>query len=243
MSVLETYELVMHAAVLEERLAGASAAVAPNPGMDDEKTWLETARRRIAEARDGADDVLFRVLRLPELASARGDLGKRMQGAAVSAIEKLEASIAAVNARSPLLEALFRNLDRERERARRLKREDFDALVQEIEKRLATSYVQRMLGDEAYRPVNRAIAAMRDAYEEWRQVFSPDPLPDEDAARLRDELDEVAQRLDRPMKQALLLAEAALIGEGTLLLKSGILDKPKRRPKAMFREDDATDGE
>ena len=77
----------------------------------------------------------------------------------------------------------------------------------------------------------RAIDAMRAAYEEWRMVFSPTPLPEEQAQALRDELDELAQRLDRPMKQALLLAEAALIGEGTLLLKTGIMDRPKRRPK------------
>ena len=50
-SLLDTYDEIAYAALLEERLAGASAALAERDDRVDERSWLDAARRRLETAR------------------------------------------------------------------------------------------------------------------------------------------------------------------------------------------------
>jgi hypothetical protein len=75
-TLVESFELLVHAEQLAPRLAAAQAALAQLPGLDEEKTWLAAARARLATARaDTHGALLDRALRLAELdGPARRDL-------------------------------------------------------------------------------------------------------------------------------------------------------------------------
>jgi hypothetical protein len=233
-SLLDAFELVAHAELIELRLAAAGAELSMREGLADEKIWLGAAHSHMARAREGIGKLLTRVLRLPELEPIRPERGRALQGAAVDAVEHLHAAITlAGGERSPLLETLFRNL--KPPAMRRCSRDDFEKFCGELEKRLASSYAKRMLADASYATVDPALQRLRTAIADWRSVFTLPPPTDAEAQALRDELEAAARRLELPWRQVRLLAEAALLPVADLLDASGVLDKPRRRAARAAR--------
>lgn len=233
-SLVDAFELITHAELLEERLARTATALSEREGLNAETTWLDEARRHVASARAGIGDLLTRVLRLEELAPMKMERGRALQTAAVDAVEQLQNAIVdAGGPRSPLLEALFRNV--KLVAMRRTNVELFADFCREIDRRLGASYAKRMLADETYATVDPALREVQRTFEEWRSVCCSPPMIESEAADLRSELESTAQRLERPCRQARLLAEASLLPTPELLDESGIFDKPKRRAARPVR--------
>lgn len=226
-SVFESYDEILHAGVIVERLGIAIARLADRTDRPEERAWLEIGRRRIATALADMGDLMQRVLMLPELRSLRGDVTRERQGEAVDAVDGLLAAVTALNARSPLIEVLFRNL-KQSIAARRARDDDFEAYCVEMEKRLASSYAQRMLADEGYRPIAPAVAKLEAAFAAWRESLRPSPLDPELERALRTELADAA-RITFHVRQALLLAEAALLAEPAVREEAALFEKPRRR--------------
>lgn len=239
-TVLDAFDLLAHAEQFELRLDAAARTLAARQGLAHEKAWLEAARGLMARARQGTDKLLTRVLRLPELEPIKGDRNRALMGAAVDAAEALDRAIrATVGDRSPMLETLFRNL--KLPVFRKANRDDFEAFCQEFEKRLASSYAKRMLADPDYAPVGPALEELARAFAEWRSIFVAPAADDAESAALREELATAARRIELPMRQARLLAEAALVADPELLESSGILEKMKRRAARAGQRDEGQD--
>lgn len=235
-SLLEAFDAVAHSEVLLSRLEAAEAELSRKQGLKDEKAWLAAAVTRVTTARDGVGDLLTRVLRLPQLEALREEHARSLQQAAVDAVERLQAGITFHGgSRAPLIETLFAKL--KLPALRRAEREDFEKFCTDFEKRLNGSYVKRMLADATYAPLEPALQAMREAFATWRGAFSPEPLSETDARALTDELDAAARRLELPLRQARLLAEAACAPVKELFESSGLAAKPKKRSlKAVVTE-------
>jgi hypothetical protein len=240
-SPLDAFDLVAHSEQLHARLDAASAELSKKQGLKDEKAWLETARQRVANARQGIGNLLTRVLRLPELEGVKEDQARVLQNAAVDAVERLQSGISfAAGARAPLLEALYGKL--KVPVLRRCDREDFEKFCVDFEKRLNTGYAKRMFADPTFGVVAPALQQLHEAFATWRGVFSTETVPEAELQALRDELDAVARRLELPCRQARLLAQAALAPLKELLDDSGLAQKPKKRgPRVSVAEVDDDD--
>lgn len=236
-SLLDAFELVTHSEHLLLRLDAACAELAQKPGLTEEKAWLESARSRVANAREGTGDLLIRVLRLPELETIKEDQARLLQNAAVDNVERLQAGIAfAGGSRAPILEALYGKL--KTPVLRRTDREDFAKFCTDFEKRLNTQYARRMFGEPSYEVVLPALKQLRDSFNTWRGVFSTEEIPESQLQSLRDELDAAGHRLELPCRQARLLAQAALVPLKDLLELSGLATKPKRRGGRAAEDED-----
>ncbi len=235
-ALLEVFDLLAYSEQLEARLGAAAAELAKRPGLSHEKSWIEIARERVAAARAGIGDLPIRALRVPELEPMKGDHARVLQGAVLDALERVQGAIvAAAGARSPLLEALTFKI--KLPVLRKSDRADFEQFCVELEKRLATSYVRRMLADPDYAVVATPLEDMLRAIATWRGIFTEAPLSDEEAQPLRDEILACARKLEVPCRQARLLAQAAL-APLRLLDDHGVSQRPKRRgPKPEMDED------
>lgn len=231
-TLADAFDRIAHTEVLAERLERAGAELGRRGGLAGEARWLDEARRRIEAAREGAGDLLTRALRLPEFAPIRDEGVRTLQGAAVDALEAVHRTIVAeAGDRSPLLEVLFRST--KLPAMRRCGREEFEEFDAEMERRLTSTYVKRMLADASYAAVVAQVGAFRRAVAEWRGIFAP--CGEEEAASLRDALRTLAERVDGPCRQARFLAEAAFVAAPDLRETSGIFDKPKRRAARAVR--------
>ncbi|MEW6435147.1 MAG: hypothetical protein AB1730_26910 [Myxococcota bacterium] len=235
-SLLEAFDAVAHSEVLLARLGAAQAELSRKQGLKDEKAWLSAAVDRVTHARAGVGDLLTRVLRLPQLEALREEHARTLQQAAVDAVERLQAGITFHGgSRAPLLETLFAKL--KLPALRRVGRADFEKFCADFERRLNGSYVKRMLADATYAPLAPALTGLRAAFATWRGAFSPEPLAETEARALMDELDAAARRLELPLRQARLLAEAACAPVKDLYESSGLAAKPKKRTlKAVVTE-------
>ncbi len=231
-TLVESFELLIHAEQLPPRLEAAAAALAQLPALEEEKTWLAAARARLAAAHAVSHgDLLNRALRLPELEGLKGDRGKLLQGAIADEVERLQAGIAyAGGARSPLLDVLFHNL--KIPALRKCPRGELERFCAEIERRLASSYARRMFTSEPYLSVAPAVQALEAAIATWRTVFVDPPLDGPAAAALRDELAGAGRTVELALRQARLLAQAALLPTTEILEGADVVTaKAKRRGK------------
>jgi hypothetical protein len=227
-SLLEAFDAVAHSEVFLARLEAARAELSRKQGLKDEKAWLAAAVDRVTAAREGMGDLLTRALRLPHLEPLREEHARTLQQAAVDAVERLQAGITFHGgSRAPLLEALFARL--KLPALRRADRETFEKFCADFEKRLNGSYVKRMFSDATYAPLGPALEALREAFAAWRAALSPAPLTETETRALADELDAAARRLELPLRQARLLAEAACAPVKNLFESSGLAAKPKKR--------------
>lgn len=227
-NLVESFELLASVEQLAPRLEAAAAALAQLAGLDDEQAWLAAARARLGGVVvDGA--LLDRALRLPELEAQKGERGKLMQGAIADGLERLQAGIAHVGGpRSPLLEILFQNL--KLPVIRKAARAELERFCAEVERRLASSYARRMFGAEPYVAVVPTVKALEAAIATWRGVFVDPPLADAAADALRAELAAAGQGVELAIRQARLLAQAALLPAAELLDGAGVVTaKGKRR--------------
>jgi hypothetical protein len=227
-SLLDAYDTVAHSEVLLLRLTTAFAELSRKQGLKDEKDWLELAITRVTAARDGLGDLLGRVMRLPEMEPAREDHARALQAAAVDAVERLQAGLTFhAGARAPLLEALYGKL--KLPLLRRCDREDFERFCVDFEKRLNSGYAKRMLGEPSLAVLKDALDQVRASFAAWRASFTGELLGEQEARALRDELDACARRLELPMRQARLLAEAALVPLKDFYESTGIAQRPRKR--------------
>ncbi len=243
MTLAEAFDVVAWSQTLLERLETAQAELDKKQGLKDEKGWLMLAIDRLAASRGELGDLNQRAMRLPELESAREEHARTLQNTAVDAIERLQAGVTFVaGTRAPLLEALFGKV--KLPQARRADREDFERFVADFEKKLSSSYCKRIMAESSFAPVVPVIDQVRGAVTAWRAGFSPEPLTPSEESLLRDEIVAHARRLELPMRQARLLAEAALAPLKNAFDDSGIGQKPKRRkteaePDVAVEEDAA----
>ncbi|MEW5741371.1 MAG: hypothetical protein AB1938_20785 [Myxococcota bacterium] len=243
-SPLEAFDTVAFSEALLGRLHAAKAELSRKQGLKDEKSWLATAVDRLAAAREGVGDLLTRVLKLDELAPLREEHARTLQHSVIDAVERLQAGITFHGgSRAPVLETLYGKL--KLPPLRRAEREDFERFCADFEKRLNGSYVKRMLADEAFAPIAPALAEVRKAFSTWRSALSPEPVSEAEAKALRSELDAAARKLELPLRQARLLAEAACAPVKDLYESSGLAAKPKKRSVRLARplEEDVAEAE
>lgn len=228
-TLVESFELLVQAEQLAPRLEAAATALAQLPGLDDEKQWLAAARARLEAARvDSHGELLDRAVRLPELAGAKNERGKLLQGAIADEVERLQAGIAYVGGpRSPLLDVAFHDL--KVPALRKCGRAELDRFCAELERRLTSSYARRMFKGTPYDAVVPTVKALGAAIATWRGVFVDPPLDETAAAALRDELFEAGRTVELSLRQARLLAQAALLPAAELFDAAGVVTAKARR--------------
>lgn len=224
-TLIDAFELIVEADQLAPRLEAAATALAQLEGLDEEQGWLAAARARLAGV--GAADhrgLLDRALRLVELEGLKGgERGKALQAAVADEVERLQAGIVlAGGARSPLLDTLFLNL--KVPALRKCGRAELDRFCAELERRLASTYAQRMLATERHLSVVPLVASLAAAVATWRAVFIDPPPAAEDAERLGAALMAAGASVERAVRQARLLAQAALLPAGEQLDAAGVVN-------------------
>ena len=227
MELLDAYELVRFAPAFRERLERARELLAPHAELTVEQSWLSSALDRVIAADPGAT-LLEKVRELPELTDVRADFAEGQQGAWVDALEKLLAGITFhASSRSPVIEALFSH--QKFQALRRASRETAAPFAADFERKLKSSYVTRTLAQEDFAFAPPVIAQVERAWAGWQACFEPSTLSEEDAAPLRQELSEAAERLDRALRQARLIAEAALLPLEGAFEETALHQKPRKR--------------
>ncbi|GHG71751.1 hypothetical protein [Comamonas sp. JC664] len=241
-STLESYELIRFAEAFEARLATAGEMLTGRPGLDPEKGWLATALELVRTARAPTEGVLDRVKDLPELEEAREEYAFHQQGLWVDALEKLHAGITfTASSRAPVIEALFPHL--KFPQLRRAPREAVLEYATSYERRTKSAYVTRIFGREDFALVRPVMEQVLVAHHAWRTSHEPGPLTLEQEALLREELVSLGRKLEQSLRQARLLAEAALVPVPTVYEAAGLHLKPKRRAgRGLLLADDAMAG-
>lgn len=224
-TLAEAFELLVSAEQLGPRLEAAATALAQLTGLDDEQQWLAAARARLASVQldtKSLGQLLSRSLRLPDLAAQKNDRGKLLQSNLADEVERLQGAITvAGGARSPLLDTLF--MDLKVPAIRKSARAELEKFCIELERRLKSTYAQRLLTSERYASVVPTVTSLRVAIGVWASVFVDPPLEGEAADALREELFAASQAVDLPVRQARLLAQAALLPATELFDAAGVL--------------------
>jgi hypothetical protein len=104
-----------------------------------------------------------------------------------------------------------------------------DEFAAAYERRLKSSYVNRIFAQDDFSFVRPVVDQVARTYAAWQASLSPANLPDSQTAPLRAELIAVGSRLDVAVRQARLLAEAALVRVPGSFDSTGLAAKPKRR--------------
>lgn len=228
LTVLDAYDLLSSTAAVLDRLARAQEELRKHPGLERERGWLAQATELAESVCRAPEELLKRAARLPELASVREDRAEALQGEWVDALERLHGGITFhAGSRAPIMEALFPHV--KLPTLRRAKREVVEKYGADFERRLASSYVKRMFGQESFAFAAPVVEQVQSAFRRWREVFSADPLPTEEAQRLGQSLLEAAAALELPLRQVRLLAEAALAPLPEAFDALGFAQKPRRR--------------
>jgi hypothetical protein len=228
LSTLEAYELIRFAEAFEARLVTASDTLADKEGLEPEKEWMATALRLVRTSLAPAPALIERAKDLPELEEAREEFSFLQQNLWVDALEKLHAGITfCASSRSPVIEALFPHL--KFPQLRRSPQEAVNEFATAYDRRLKSSYVTRIVGQDDYSFVRPVVDQVARAYAAWQASLLPANLSDAQTAPLRAELVSVGSRLDVAVRQARLLAEAALVPVPNVFDSTGLAAKPKRR--------------
>jgi hypothetical protein len=241
LSTQEAYDLIRFAEAFEARLVTASDTLADREGLEPEKEWMATALKLVRTALVPAPALLGRAKDLPELEEAREEFSFQQQNLWVDALEKLHAGITfCASSRSPVIEALFPHL--KFPQLRRASQEAVDEFAAAYERRLKSSYVSRIFAQDDFSFVRPVVDQVASAYAAWQESLAPSNLPDAQVAPLRAEMISVASRLDLAVRQARLLAEAALLPVPGAFDSTGLAAKPKRRAGRglPFGADDST---
>lgn len=229
---LDAYALLVDLEHLAPRLDAAATALQQLPHLEAEQAWLAAACERLATVRSPSHaDLLNRALRLGELESEKSERGKLLQAAVADEVEKLQAAITlAGSARSPLLEVLFLNL--KVPSLRKCPKPELDRFCAELERRLTTTYSKRVLSGATYKSVLPNVEAFRVAVQTWRNVFIEPALDPEAAVPVREELLAAGARVELAVRQARMLAQAALLPAKDLIDGAGIVTKRPRKDDA-----------
>jgi len=228
LSTQEAYDLIRFAEAFEARLVTASDMLADRDGLEPEKEWMATALKLVRSALAPTPPLIERAKDLPELEEAREEFSFQQQNLWVDALEKLHAGITfAASSRAPVIEALFPHL--KFPQLRRAPQEAVNEFAAAYERRLKSSYVSRIFAQDDFSIVRPVVDQVARAHAAWQASLSPANLPDSQTAPLRAELVSVGARLDLAVRQARLLAEAALVPLPDTFDSTGLAAKPKRR--------------
>lgn len=228
LSTQEAYDLIRFAEAFEARLVTASDTLADREGLEPEKEWMATALKLVRTALVPAPALLGRAKDLPELEEAREEFSFQQQNLWVDALEKLHAGITfCASSRAPVIEALFPHL--KFPQLRRASQETVNEFAAAYERRLKSSYVNRIFSQDDFSFVRPVVDQVASTYAAWQASLAPSNLSDAQVAPLRAEMISVASRLDVALRQARLLAEAALVPVPDAFDSSGLAAKPKRR--------------
>jgi hypothetical protein len=228
LSTLEAYDLIRFAEAFEARLVTASDMLADREGLEPEKEWMASALKLVRTALAPAPALIERAKDLPELEEAREEFSFQQQNLWVDALEKLHAGITfAASSRAPVIEALFPHL--KFPQLRRAPQETVNEFAVAYERRLKSSYVSRIFAQDDFSIIRPVVDQVARAYAAWQASLSPANLPDSQSAPLRAELVSVGSKLDLAVRQARLLAEAALVPVPDTFDSTGLAAKPKRR--------------
>lgn len=228
LSTQEAYDLIRFAEAFEARLVTAHDTLADREGLEPEKEWMATALKLIRTTLIPAPALLGRAKDLPELEEAREEFSFQQQNLWVDALEKLHAGITfCASSRAPVIETLFPHL--KFPQLRRASQETVDEFAAAYERRLKSSYVNRIFAQDDFSFVRPVVDQVANAYAAWQASFAPCTLSDAQLTPLRAEMISVASRLDVALRQTRLLAEAALIPVPGAFDSSGLAAKPKRR--------------
>lgn len=228
LSTLEAYDLIRFAEAFEARLVSANDTIVDREGLASEKEWMATALKMVHSALAPAPALLERAKDLPELEEAREEFSFQQQNLWVDALEKLHAGITfAASSRAPVIEALFPHL--KFPQLRRAPQETVTEFAVAYERRLKSSYVNRIFAQDDFAIVRPVVEQVARAYAAWQASLSPANLSDSQTAPLRAELVSVGSKLDLAVRQARLLAEAAFVPLPDAFDSTGLSAKPKRR--------------
>jgi hypothetical protein len=236
MTAIECYDFLLYAQELLKRLQGAHAELQKKQGLKDEKSWLEQSISRLEQLLTPTGELLKKCVALPELESARAEHSRMQQELAVEAMERLEAGITFHGgSRSPLRETLFDTL--KFSQLVRVDAVEFEKKCIELEKKMNATYSKRMLGEPVFRPLEPTVLALAESISNWRNSLKAPDISSDDRQGLIDELDAAARKLELPIRQSKLLAEAACAPVKELFETSQIAFKPKKRNmKAVVTE-------
>ncbi len=225
---LEAVDLLRFADLIAERIASAEAELSKKRGLDREKAWLAAAAELLDAARAPAKGLVDGARMLPELSELREELAGSVQNAWVDALEKLLAGITFhVSGRAPIIEALFPH--QKFPPLRRVPHEVAAKFQADFEKRARGSYVSRMLSSDDFAFAVPVLELIRKSWADYDACFSGGAMSEEEAAPIREALSTAADGLELPLRQARLLAEAALSPVAGAFEASGLGAKPKKR--------------
>jgi hypothetical protein len=221
---------VLDRLTLAERVATGLAERAIIPGElpleSEERGWLAVAAERLTEATAALRTQLEQGLMLPELKTLRAEREQRLELGWVGSLRKLfDELVREVGQTSPLVESLFPHqrfdkLDRGGAALR--------AFRAEYETRRRSSYVQRLEAD----PEHPRLASLLASVDEAGAALSALEAANADGAAadaLRARILEAGSRLERSVRQARALCEAALVDHPDRLLELGFNDRAKKR--------------
>ncbi|MCI0670640.1 MAG: hypothetical protein L0Y64_09280, partial [Myxococcaceae bacterium] len=216
-------------------LAQAEVTQVSRSGLEREKVWLSEALALLLAARACVSDLLERARELPELGEVREDYSVELQGRWVDCLEKVHAGITFhAGSRAPILEALFPH--QKFPALRKSSAEGVLAYAAEFDRRSRLGYAKRIFGQADYAFLLPTVLEVPAAVRRWEACFEPSSMTEEQAAPIRAELVETASRVDRVMRQARLLAEAALLPVEGAFEESGVGARPRRRVGSVMTE-------
>jgi len=235
LTTIEAYDLIRFADLLQDKLTGAMEELAQKRALKAEKEWLSAAAELLKTAREPTTGLLEKVRGLPELSEVRDEYAAEFQGQWVDALEKLVAGFTFhTSAKDPIIEALYPH--QKFPSLRRAEREAVEEYQKDLEKRQKGGYVARQLAQPNYGFASPVLELINAAFAKWQTAFVGVGMGEDTAAELRKELLSSAKKLDLSVRQAKLLAEAALVPVPGMFEEAGLSARPKKRsakpPKA-----------
>lgn len=226
---IEAYDWLRTLQTLGKKLEAAEDELSKRRGVKRERGWLTDARDLISTELAAHASVLTQARGLAELAEIAAEDAGDFQERWVDALEKLLAGITFhAGSRSPLIEALYPHV--KLPALRRAKQDVAFDFARELERRLKSGYVTRMLADADFAFALPVIESITQAEAAWKNALSPTRMPEESAATLREQLVAAGERAEIVARQAKLLAEAAFAPFEGSFDELGLNVKPRRRP-------------
>jgi hypothetical protein len=226
-NILEARDLVAFAAQALDGLGRGDEQLATLSGVDEERSWLAAARRRVSRQHDRTQAALDGATALPEFAAARQAASVQAFTAWLDSIEALAQGISdRVSAKNPLIEVLFPHLKFDKLRRGGAAAR---AYMSELERRRMSAYVVRLSAEPEYAFLPALLAQVDAARARLTVHEAPCTLALEALDALRNAVFDHADALRSALVQARLLAEAALSAHPGLLDQLGLDAKPRRR--------------
>lgn len=230
-SLLDAFEAGLRAAHYEDALRQAQSELADQSDLERERAWLDEALERLHAAASDWAALSEDALAHEALTPAREAQARKTQLELIEGTRSLVEQVVEVGGENGPLEAVIRR-KLEIPNPRRMTPEGFVAFVEELERRLGSTYLARMIAEPPHDALDAPISALKGRIERWRRLEHPEPLEADAAEALASRLRRHARALERPLRQAELLALAAAIDDEVLTQRLTLTaSKAKRRAK------------